>query len=243
MSREMKMLELFKGRLEEKGFNVLGITLRGSQNQGLADETSDVDAVAVVALSFEDLVLKKTISTKIEFEEGEVIVNDVMQLAKTLSKGNASFIEAVNSPFQIEKFEGVFDVFKKFRVNPQALLGMMRQKRKTVGKPTAGTQKLFDEVGFDVKDVSATMFLFKQLREAQKLGFIPKRFEVKGNDRFVIMNAKRKGLLGATKGGLNDARIIMDKMIEIGSDIVSNLKFEQIEMPFDELVSLAKKGM
>ena len=94
--RIMETLELFKNRLEEKGMNVFGITARGSMNQGLFDDASDVDTIAIIIPTLKDLVLGKTISTNVKFEEGDVLLNDPITLAKTLSKGNASFIEAVN---------------------------------------------------------------------------------------------------------------------------------------------------
>lgn len=52
-------------RLQKDGFEVVGVFLRGSQNYNLDCDNSDIDTVAIVLPSIDDVILnKQPISTK-----------------------------------------------------------------------------------------------------------------------------------------------------------------------------------
>lgn len=58
----IETLEYYKKSLEQDGYRVLYIGLYGSNNYGVDDEYSDVDAKVIVLPSLDDIVFKKTVS-------------------------------------------------------------------------------------------------------------------------------------------------------------------------------------
>ena len=68
MKNIMETLLKYKQALEKDGYNVLYIALYGSQNYGVSDEYSDVDAKAIVLPKIDDIVFKRNISFVKEFD-------------------------------------------------------------------------------------------------------------------------------------------------------------------------------
>lgn len=74
--------------------DLLGIFTYGSQNYGIATETSDWDTIAIVVPSFEDLVLKTPISQEVHLSNGEhIVVKDIREVIKMFKKQNINFLE------------------------------------------------------------------------------------------------------------------------------------------------------
>lgn len=81
---------------------ILGVFLYGSQNYNIATEESDVDTVAILIPSFEDLVLGTPISKEIRFKNGEhCVVKDIREIVKQWKKQSLNFLEILFTDYCI----------------------------------------------------------------------------------------------------------------------------------------------
>lgn len=96
---------------EEK---ILGIFLYGSQNYGLATENSDVDSIAILVPSVEDIILKKPICKEIVFENGEHCnVKDIREIIKEWKKQSIQALEILFTDYFIIN-EGYISYWNNF---------------------------------------------------------------------------------------------------------------------------------
>ena len=73
---------------------VLGVFLYGSQNYNIATENSDVDTIAILIPTFEDLNIKKPVSQEIHFENGEhCVIKDIREVVKQWKKQSLNYLE------------------------------------------------------------------------------------------------------------------------------------------------------
>lgn len=81
---------------------ILGIFLYGSQNYNIATEESDVDTIAILIPSFEDLVLETPISKEIRFKNGEhCVAKDIREIVKQWKKQSLNFLEILFTDYYI----------------------------------------------------------------------------------------------------------------------------------------------
>lgn len=160
-----------KRRLEEIGYEVLYIGLYGSQNYGMQDEKSDIDARAIVMPSLSQIIKREKISLKIEFDNGDVDVKDLLTYYEVVRKGNFSFIE----PMQTEYFIGdksIKAMFKDITLNKKSLKGGMLEKAKAFRHEYPSKKYEFDKWGFDPKQLHHVLRLAGVLRNGTKDSFI-----------------------------------------------------------------------
>ena len=81
--------------LANKGYEVFGVYLQGSQNYHLAYENSDIDTKAIVLPSFDDIVFnRQPISTTLILETNEHLdVKDIRLMFQNFKKQNINFLE------------------------------------------------------------------------------------------------------------------------------------------------------
>lgn len=73
---------------------ILGIFLYGSQNYNIATENSDVDSVAIIIPSIEEVILKAPVSKELHFDNGEhCVIKDIREIIKMWKKQNINFLE------------------------------------------------------------------------------------------------------------------------------------------------------
>lgn len=96
--KEHKAAVLAAGFAEE---NILGIFAYGSQNYGVATETSDWDTKAVIVPSYEDLVLQPPVSREIHLANREHCeVKDIREMVNMFKKQNINFIEVLFTEYK-----------------------------------------------------------------------------------------------------------------------------------------------
>lgn len=144
-----KTLREYKAKIEEHGYKIMFIALRGSQNYNLDDEYSDYDAIAVVLPKMEDFMKRNKIATKMEFENGECIIQDILIFHENIAKGNMSFIEAVQTNYKL----GDTKLFKEYLVNPRSMYGMALEKEKALRHPYPSKLKVLEKHGYDPKQL------------------------------------------------------------------------------------------
>lgn len=95
-------LKVLYDYLSMEGYDVLGVFLIGSQNYGLSDENSDIDTVAVVVPSIEDIIKgKKQTNKEIHFNGTLCKIKDIRNYMFELLKGSFNMLECLYTPFYI----------------------------------------------------------------------------------------------------------------------------------------------
>lgn len=83
-------------------YNVFGVFLYGSQNYGLSTQYSDIDAVAIVFPTPENIVFKeKDAYTEVTGDNGNFHYQDVRDFFNQLRKGNPNAIEILTTNYYI----------------------------------------------------------------------------------------------------------------------------------------------
>lgn len=96
--KEHKAAVLAAGFKEE---NIVGIFAYGSQNYGVATETSDWDTKAIIVPSYEELVLRPPVSREIHLENEEHCeVKDIREIVNMFKKQNINFIEVLFTKYK-----------------------------------------------------------------------------------------------------------------------------------------------
>ena len=158
-----KTLAQYKKDLENRGYNVVYIGLYGSQNYNLADEQSDIDAKAIVLPSLKDIIFRKTTSTVIQFETGEVDVKDLITYYSVVKKGNFNFIESLQTDYFIGD-KKIREMFEGIKTNLKSIYGAMLEKRKALTHEYPSKVKEFKKWGFDPKQLHHIMRLYDLLK-------------------------------------------------------------------------------
>lgn len=145
-----KELGNYKKILQEKGYKVLYIGLYGSQNYNLDDEQSDIDVKAIILPSLHNIIFRKTTSTTIECEKGNIDVKDLITFYEVIKKGNFSYIESIQTQYSIgDKY--IKELFSQFKVNKKSVLGAMYEKRKALTHLYPSKVEEFEKWGYDPK--------------------------------------------------------------------------------------------
>lgn len=96
--KEHKAAVLAAGFKEE---NIVGIFAYGSQNYGVATETSDWDTKAIIVPSYEELVLRPPVSREIHLENEEHCeVKDIREIVNMFKKQNINFLEILYTEYK-----------------------------------------------------------------------------------------------------------------------------------------------
>ena len=87
----------------EKGYEVVGVFLQGSQNYNLHYEDSDIDTKAIILPKFEDFCLnRKPISTTSILENDEhTDLKDVRLMFECFKKQNINFVEILFTKYKV----------------------------------------------------------------------------------------------------------------------------------------------
>lgn len=140
------------------------IASNGSMNYGLDNENSDIDSKLLVIPNLHDLVFNNRQNYLHEMSDNNehVEVKDIALYMKTILKQNINFVETLFAKCTIvnPKYQKYWNVLQERREDIarydekracQCMLGMMKQKREQMTKPTPGRQKSIDMIGYDAK--------------------------------------------------------------------------------------------
>lgn len=161
-----KRLEECYKIVEDKGFEIVGIFLQGSQNYELAYENSDIDTKAIVLPKFNDFVLNKhPVSTTLVLDNNEHIdLKDIRLMFDCFKKQNISFVEILFTRYKIinPKYESlikpIFDNNELIaHYNNYAavncIAGMSMGKYKALEHPYPATVDKIEKYGYDPKQL------------------------------------------------------------------------------------------
>lgn len=149
------------------------IASNGSVNYGLDNENSDIDSKFLTIPSLHNLVFNKRMNhLHVMSDNGEhVEIKDIALYMKTILKQNINFVETLFAKGVIvnPKYQYGWDILHENREQiarydteraAKCMLGMMRQKRIDMTKPTPGRQESIDRIGYDAKSYHHLMRLY-----------------------------------------------------------------------------------
>lgn len=165
--------------LQDMGYNIAGIFLRGSQNYNVdiqtASYSSDVDSVAIVIPTLDNLVTKaKMISKEVVMpDDSHVIVKDVRLLSNLFYQANSTFLEILCTPYKIiqdDLLNRLWDMSDEItQMNREKLLNSIKWtihgKHENMHKHRSGRREVFDKYGYDPKELHHMMRLYFLMRD------------------------------------------------------------------------------
>ncbi len=184
MNREAKIFKNLKQKynyLIEKGYEVVYVSLQGSQNYGLDlytdDYVSDIDCFAVVLPSFDDFVnLNHQISTTLVLDNNEHInIKDIRSMFELYSKQNIQYLETLFTDYKIinkkyknyanRLFEMKYDIANISRdLLIRSIFGMSSEKYHALHHPYPSIIDKINKYGYDGKQLSHLIRLYYFLR-------------------------------------------------------------------------------
>ncbi|WP_346961410.1 nucleotidyltransferase domain-containing protein [Clostridium sp.] len=200
-------------RLEELGYNIVGVFLYGSQNYELDYEGSDVDTKAIVVPTLNDIIInRQPISETIEMpDRGLCDVKDIRKMFECFKKQNINFIELlftqyfVLNPIYEELYIPMFSQAEMVaRYNTYAsvncMCGMAMEKRAALCHPYPSIKDKIEKYGYDPKQLHHIIRLREFIeryiaREEYKNILIPhekeKLIEMKRDCKYTVEEAKK----------------------------------------------------
>lgn len=180
-----KTLNHYKKEIENKGYNVYAIMLKGSQNYNLDDEESDIDANAILIPNLHEID-KARCTKKYVFDNGEVTCHDIYSFCEIVAKGNPQWIEVCHTDYKIG---GDISFLKDHKVNPSALKGMAYEKVKAFDHLFPSREHIVKKHGYDPKQLHHIIRLYDLLYHNVPV------YKYDGEDRRKMIAIKR-GLYG-----------------------------------------------
>ena len=239
----MDLLMKYKRFLEDKGYTVAGVYLKGSQNYNLSDSESDVDATAIVIPSIGNLVARVDLTNKYKFNTGEVTLNDPYAFAKHTVKGNCSWIEQIHT----EYFVGdSLDFLKPFPVKADSMVHMCKEKYAALSKRYPAKVDIIDKFGFDPKQLHHIIRLTRTVINSltPTLGsrclapcYMAEGFLNEGEYK-ELMSLKRDAIWEGKVINVYEARAIAKVHMDTIESMAKFFPFIQQEIPMKEIENL-----
>lgn len=204
-----KTLKKYKKELEKLGYKVIYIGLYGSQNYNLDDEESDIDAKAIVELTFENFINKEIISKVIDFEEGSVDVKDIFTFNDVAKRGNIAYLEAIQTQYYIGD-KDIKQRFSNYEINLKSIYGQAIDKRHALTHEYPSKTKEFEKWGFDPKQWHHIHRLMMLLNSNEGFGKKTAYNVFDGEDRNRLIAIKRN----SNNVKLKDVEEECDKILE-----------------------------
>lgn len=200
---------LFKYQKEAiaQGYNVYSIALKGSQNYGLDDDESDVDANIVFIPTLQQIRDNKPF--KLTFPTGEVTGHNIYTFAEIVAKGNPQWVEVCHTEY---KLGADLSEFQHYKLNPSALKGMVMEKVTAFSRLYPSSKKQIEQYGYSPKQLHHIIRLYDCLKHDTPI------YKYSGEEAD-YMKAIKKGLLGLTA-----AETLRDKILYNLEQIYSDKK-------------------
>jgi hypothetical protein len=182
---DYKLNEVFE-YLTGLGYNVVFVSLYGSQNYNMTTPQSDLDYKAVVLPTLEQLVRNhKPISKSVEYGGGLIDLKDIRLFTEILIKCNPAYLETLYTT-KCTCRPSFLPYYSKARENlPQhnakafgkACLGMMLEKQHAMTHPYPIQADEIAEIGYAKKQLHHLVRIGQMLRdfaETNKMILVPK---------------------------------------------------------------------
>jgi predicted nucleotidyltransferase len=202
-----------------KGYEIVGIFLQGSQNYELDYEDSDIDCKAILLPKFNDFVLNgKMVSTTSILENDEHIdLKDIRLMFDCFKKQNINFVEILFTKYKIlnPKYEEFFkpmldnnELIARYNnyASVNCISGMSMEKYKALEHPYPATMDKIEKFGHDPK----------QLHHIIRLNEFIKRYINDEKYSDCLISKQKDYLIDVKKGihNLTEAREIAKSLCE-----------------------------
>lgn len=150
----------------EKGFEVVGVFLQGSQNYNLEYENSDVDSKAILLPKFNNFVLNHapTSTTSVLDNNEHVDLKDIRLMFDCFKKQNINFVEILFTKYKVinPKYESLFIPLIESReliahynnyATVSCMCGMSLEKFKALEHPYPTIIDKIEKYGYDPKQL------------------------------------------------------------------------------------------
>lgn len=228
-------LNFYKIEVEKLGYNVLGVYLKGSQNYNLQDEDSDIDVHVICAPTIEDIRLGFN-TKKIEFEQGQVVINSIYDFTKIAYKGNPAWIEMIHTDYFIGL--DLKSILGDLKINTSALYGMMLEKKKSLTKEYPSKVDIIKKFGYDPKQYHHIVRLDDLLTK-----LIEKRnvrcISYKGDERTFMLDIKRN----MHPMGLEYVMNWCERIVSDARDVVNKCKFIQQDIEYSKIDDIVLENL
>ena len=164
--RIMLALNERKKLLNDKGHEVVGVFLQGSQNYNLDYENSDIDCKAIIIPKFNDFALnRKQVSTTHIMDNNEHIdLKDIRIMLDNIKKQNINFVEILFTPYTIlnndysQLFKPLLDnneLIARYDIltSIKSMVGMCYEKYKALEHPYPNTIEQIKKFGYSGKQL------------------------------------------------------------------------------------------
>lgn len=237
MKNIMETLLKYKQALEKDGYNVLYIALYGSQNYGVSDEYSDIDAKAIVLPKIDDIVFKRNISFVKEFDNGACDVKDLITFYNVVKKGNFSFLEPFHTPYFIGDVY-LKCLFSSIPTNQMSLLGGMYEKQKAFLHEYPSKKEEFSKFGCDPKQYHHIVRLYDIIKYAENKNTLNFPFLRYCGEGAEYMKKIKRDLNGLT---VEQIQKDIEMRIEEAKAILDNKQYKFQEVNLEEEVGFYLK--
>lgn len=210
--------------------NIVGLWLQGSQNYGMATETSDVDTKLLVTPTLYDLATnKKPVSTTYIRKNNEHIdFKDVREYIQLFRKQNINFLEILFTDYYIVNgyYEEQWNRLIKYReeisrMNPvrnvKSMYGVAAQKYHALEHPYESKKEILKNYGYDPK----------QLHHLLRIEDFMKRYIEGEPYEKCLKPIEREWLIDVKKGyyNLDEARVLADKTMKHIEQMKNDFEF------------------
>ena len=149
-----------------RGYEVFGVFLQGSQNYQLDYAGSDIDTKCIVLPSAEDIILNKPpVSTTLILEDNSHIdLKDIRLMWQHFKKQNTNYLEILFTDFIYVPYEYYTFWLDMLRINEEiahsdnyaavnCIVGMVLEKNKALCHPYPTLKDKIDKYGYDNKQL------------------------------------------------------------------------------------------
>jgi len=160
----------------DKGHEVVGVFLQGSQNYNLHYEDSDIDSKAIILPKFNDFVLTKSpVSTTLILDNNEHIdLKDIRLMFDCFKKQNINFVEILFTKYKVlnPKYQSLFqpllnnaELIARYNnyASVNCMSGMSLEKYKAMEHPYPTLIDKIKKYGYDFKQLSHIIRLYEFL--------------------------------------------------------------------------------
>lgn len=212
--------------LVNKGHEVVGVFLQGSQNYGLdlytSEYVSDIDSKAIILPSFDDFVYnRKAFShTYILDNEEHIDTKDIRVMCEMWIKENISYIELLYTNFSIINPE-YYDIINSLLENKEHIVninrnqflrciaGMAMEKRKALTHPYPTIIDKINKFGYDPKQLHHLARLREFIQRFTNGEPIAECYKTK--EKEYLLNLKLGKKSDGSQLDLEEAEIMADK--------------------------------
>ncbi len=177
MNQIMKRLHEYYDIVINKGYELVGIFLQGSQNYELDYEDSDIDCKAIILPKFNDFVLNsKMVSTTFVTDTNEHIdLKDIRLMFDCFKKQNINFVEILFTKYKVmnPKYEKLYqpmfdnnELIARYNnyASVNCMAGMSMEKYKALEHPYPSTMDKIEKYGYDGKQLSHQLRLLEFIK-------------------------------------------------------------------------------